>query len=133
SNDVTLELTQAMLDAGKKGGGAVADGGGKKPGPGDGKKPGPGDGGENTKKPEKPETPKPPGRNMRIAGIAVGGAGVLMIGISSVMTLSARGKYKDALADHCGGMTNGCDPEGLTLTHDARSTANIATAVFFVG
>jgi len=128
-NEVTLEITKGMMDASTaKGGGG--DGG--KDGGGDGGDGGDGGGTAGTK-PSKPDKPTPPGRNMRIAGIALGGAGVLAIGISSVMTLSARGKYKDALADHCGGMTNGCDPEGLTATHDARSTANVATVVFFVG
>jgi tetratricopeptide (TPR) repeat protein len=75
----------------------------------------------------------PPGRNQRLAGIAVGGAGILAIGVSSYMTLSARGDYNDALDAHCGGMTNNCDMTGLEITRDARSTANKATIVFFAG
>ena len=74
-----------------------------------------------------------PGRTQRIAGIATGGLGIVMIGISSVMTLSARGSYNDALAMHCGGMTNGCDAQGLIDTADARHSANIATVVFVIG
>ena len=99
-------------------------------------KPDGGDGGD--KEPEKPkkttpEKPSSPGRAQRIGGIALGGAGVLAIGVSSIMTLSARGKYNDALDMYCNGMKNSCDPQGLDITHDARSTANVATVVFFVG
>ena len=74
-----------------------------------------------------------PGRNMKIAGLAVGGAGVVAVGVSSYLALSARSKYKDALALHCGGMTNTCDDVGLQATHDARHEANIASIVFTTG
>ena len=63
----------------------------------------------------------------------LGGAGVLAIGVSSIMTLSARSKYNDAIDAHCGGMKTTCDDDGLTLTHDARSTANTATFIFIAG
>src|SRR6185295_2292007 len=59
--------------------------------------------GEDT---HQPPPPAKPGRTQRIAGIATGGAGVVMIGIASYMTLSAKSKYDDALKAHCGGMTN---------------------------
>jgi len=90
--------------------------------------------GEGEKKPEpKPEKPAVPGRTQRIGGIALGGAGVLAIGVSSIMTLSARSKYNDALDMYCNGMTNQCSTQGLDITHDARSTANTATVIFLVG
>ena len=95
---------------------------------GDGK----GDGNGDDKKPT-PAKASVPGRAQRIGGIALGGAGVLAIGVSSVMTLSARGDYNDALDMYCNGMTNMCEPQGLTITHDARSTANTATVIFLVG
>ncbi len=78
-------------------------------------------------------TTSTPGRGQRIAGIALGGAGVIAIGVSSYMALSARGTYNDALDTYCGGMKNTCDATGLAETHDARSTANKATIVFFAG
>jgi tetratricopeptide (TPR) repeat protein len=74
-----------------------------------------------------------PGHGYRLAAYGVGGAGVAAIAVSSYLTLSARGKYNDALKAHCGGVTNGCDDIGLTQTHDARHQANIATVVFSVG
>jgi tetratricopeptide (TPR) repeat protein len=83
--------------------------------------------------PPKVVEPPDPGRTQRIVGIAVGAAGLVGIGVSSYMALSARGKYNDALAAHCMGMPNMCDDVGLTDTHDARHTANIATIVFSVG
>lgn len=93
---------------------------------------GTGDGTGEEKKPA-PQKAVVPGRTQRIGGIALGGAGVLAIGVSSVMTLSARGKYNDALDMYCGGMTNMCNSQGLAITHDARSTANTATVIFLVG
>ena len=51
----------------------------------------------------------------------------------SVMTLSARGKYNDAIEMHCMGSKTGCDMTGLAETKDARSTANKATVVFIIG
>ena len=74
-----------------------------------------------------------PGKKRRYIGIGVGGAGVVAIGIASIVTLSARSKYKDALADHCMGSTSGCDATGATITGDARHTANIATVVTLLG
>lgn len=74
-----------------------------------------------------------PGRTYRIAGIATAGAGALAVVISGVVGLSARSKYQNSLKNDCMGMTNMCDPAGLTATHDARHEANIATAVFVLG
>ncbi|CAN5859034.1 hypothetical protein BH11MYX3_BH11MYX3_27580 [soil metagenome] len=79
------------------------------------------------------EKPPVPGRTQRIAGVVVGVSGVVAIGIAGGITLSARGSYKDALADHCMGSSSMCDPAGLTTTHDARHTANIATVVTLIG
>jgi tetratricopeptide (TPR) repeat protein len=74
-----------------------------------------------------------PGRNQKLAAYATGAAGVVLVGVSSYMTLSARSSYNDALSQHCGGVTTMCDDTGLTLTHDARHEANVATVVFLVG
>jgi len=125
-SEVTLELPTVVSSGGgdKTGGNTGGTTGGDKTGGNTGG----GDKGGGT-----PPTPTPPGRNMRLGGIALGGAGIVAIGISSYLTLSARSDYKDALAAHCGGMTNNCDTTGLELTHDARSTANKATVVFLIG
>jgi hypothetical protein len=74
-----------------------------------------------------------PGKTRRYLAYGVGGAGVVAIGIASVMTLSARGKYNDALEEHCMGSTSGCNATGFQITRDARSTANVATVITLVG
>lgn len=80
-----------------------------------------------------PSRGAPRGRVQRITGLALGGAGLVAIGVSSYLTLSARGDYNDALDMYCGGMKDNCDATGLSLTHDARSTANKATIVVIAG
>ncbi len=79
------------------------------------------------------DTPPVRGHRQRIAGIVIGASGVVAVGIASGITLSARRTYKDALAAHCMGSSSMCDPAGLTATHDARHTANIATVVAVIG
>lgn len=74
-----------------------------------------------------------PGHTQRLGGLVLGGAGVIAIGVSSLMTLSARGQYNDALAMYCNNAKDMCDPMGLEQTHDARSTANTATVIFIGG
>ncbi len=80
-----------------------------------------------------PETPPAPGRTQRIAGIALVATGGVAIGVASALTLSARGSYKDALEEHCMGSTSMCSAEGLTITADARSRANVATVITIAG
>ena len=90
--------------------------------------------GSGDTKPDDDEQPtSTTGRNQRIAGIAVGAGGVVAITISTIMTVSAKGKYSDALTMYCGGVKDGCDAMGLTLTREARDTANTATVVFLLG
>jgi tetratricopeptide (TPR) repeat protein len=74
-----------------------------------------------------------PGKTRRYIAYGLGGAGVVAIGVASVMTLSARGDYNDALEEHCMGSTSGCNATGVRLTHDARSTANVATVITLIG
>jgi hypothetical protein len=130
-SEVVVELSKPapVVDKGAGDKGAGDKGAGDK-GAGD---KGASDTGGETGGDNEPSTPPTPGRGMRLGGIAMAGAGVIAIGVSSYMTLSARSKYKDALEMHCSGMTNNCDSMGLTITRDARSTANKATVVFFVG
>jgi len=83
---------------------------------------------------EKPVSTGPaPGHTQRLGGLVLGGAGVIAIGVSSLMTLSARGQYNDALEMYCNNAKDMCDPMGLEQTHDARSTANTATIIFVGG
>jgi serine/threonine-protein kinase len=100
-------------------------------------------------KPDRPEGDKPdgdkvappivkpvesdPGSGRRLGGMVLGGAGIVGIGVGGYLALSARSTYNQAITDHCGGSKSMCDPDGLSITHDARSKANIATIVFAVG
>lgn len=91
---------------------------------------------DHTPPPPPPPAPPPatdPGHGYKLAAYGVGGAGIVAIGVSGYLALSARSTYNDALTAHCGGMTNNCDATGLKATHDARHQANIATVVFSVG
>jgi tetratricopeptide (TPR) repeat protein len=117
-SEVTLDIANVASDADK--GNGIATGGTGNPDAGNDKGP-------------TADTPTPPGRNQRLGGIALAGGGVIAIGISSYLTLSAKSNYDDALTMYCGGKSDNCDMTGLEITHDARSTANTATVVFLVG
>jgi hypothetical protein len=78
-------------------------------------------------------TPRGSGRARRFIGLGVAGAGVVAMGIAGLVTLGARGDYRDAIEAHCQGATDMCDDEGLTITHDASHRANIATVVTLGG
>jgi hypothetical protein len=78
------------------------------------------------------DTPERPGRTRRIVALSLGGAGVVGLGVATYLTLSARSSYNDAIDSHCMGSSSTCDDEGLSITHDARTKANIATAVTVV-
>ncbi|HET9991908.1 MAG TPA: hypothetical protein VFQ65_25440 [Kofleriaceae bacterium] len=83
-----------------------------------------------------PATEQPaaaPGHGQRVAGVVIAGVGVVTVGVSTYVALAARSKYNDALAANCMGMTNACNMQGLTDTHDARSQANTATIIGGVG
>jgi hypothetical protein len=74
-----------------------------------------------------------PGHGRRVTGALFMITGGVAMGVSGVLTFSARGKYKDALAADCMGSTSMCDATGLTATHDALHEANLATVVFGAG
>jgi hypothetical protein len=74
-----------------------------------------------------------PGRTRRLLGIALGGSGAVAMGIAGIVTLNAHSDYDHALTTHCMGKTNMCDDTGLTQTHSARHTANVATVVTLFG
>jgi tetratricopeptide (TPR) repeat protein len=82
---------------------------------------------------DEPEVVDNTGHGQRVAGIVIAGVGIAGMAVGSYLALSARSKYNDALSSHCMDMTNACDAQGLTDTHDARSQANTATIIFAVG
>lgn len=89
-----------------------------------------------TREPTRPPVPatddapvRDSGRTRRLIGLGVAGAGVVAMGIAGLVTLGARGDYRDALTAHCQGATDMCDEQGLSITHSAAHRANIATVV----
>jgi hypothetical protein len=95
---------------------------------------GPAKGPDGKPLPEPPPVVTGPSRNWRkLSGIISGSAGIVALGVASALTLTARSSYKDALADHCGGVTNMCDDEGVRITGNAKSRANTATIISVVG
>lgn len=111
---------------------------------GEGKGKGDGDGGKvGAKEPRKSKgkgkgksasaSSPAPGRGRRIAAIALMGAGAVGMGTSGYLAIGARSDYRSALDAHCMGATNMCDDEGLRLTHDARSRANLGTIFAVAG
>ena len=82
---------------------------------------------------ERSVTTVDPGKQRKMIGLAVGGGGLIALGFAGYFTLDAHADYKAALDAHCGGVTNGCDAVGLSITHRARTEANYATVVAIVG
>lgn len=81
--------------------------------------------------PGKPDAGGPSKR--KLYGIIAGGSGVALLGVSGVLTLTARSNYNDALKSECMGETDLCSPRGVKITGNAKSRANIATVVGGVG
>lgn len=79
------------------------------------------------------DAPPAPGRTRRIAGFALMGAAAASLGVAGYLSLDARGDYRAALDAHCMGAKDMCSDEGLRITGDARSRANLATVFALVG
>lgn len=75
----------------------------------------------------------PPGRGRRIAAFALMGVGVASLGVAGYLTFDARDDYRSALTAHCMGARDLCSDEGLRITRDARSRANLATVFALAG
>jgi hypothetical protein len=65
-----------------------------------------------------------------VAGLVIGGVGLVGVGVGAALGLAAKGKDSDADA-FCD--ETGCTPEGLELVDDAQSLGNVATGVFIPG
>jgi hypothetical protein len=79
--------------------------------------------------PKKAEPP-PSASWQKPTALVVGGVGIVALGVSTVVILSARSAMKDS-EPHC--VSNACDPEGAELRDRAVSRGNISTAFFVVG
>jgi len=83
-------------------------------------------------KPKPSPPPKPPesGRWRRPAGLAIGGVGVVALGIGGYFGLRAFSRWEDR-NDHCGGA--GCDPTGMEAGDDADRAATVANIGIGIG
>lgn len=87
---------------------------------------------------DKPEPPAPkdaapeatPSAWQKPVGIAAIAVGVVSLGVSTALILSARSTMRDS-EPHCAG--NACDAEGKDLRDRAVSRGNISTAFFVIG
>jgi hypothetical protein len=70
------------------------------------------------------------GDTQRVAGVVLGGAGVVGLAVAAVLGFGAKARFNEASAD-CNG--NRCTQEGVNIRADAVSRAGVATVVFGVG
>lgn len=69
----------------------------------------------------------------RKVAIGVAGAGVVAIGVGAFFGVRASSLWDDAKSHCVNGDFDNCDPEGVSLSNDARSSANLATISLSVG
>lgn len=80
-----------------------------------------------------PETPPPPpeprkdGTTMRVLGVVVVGLGVAGAGVGTYFGLRTSSLWSDAQG-HC--RNNECDPTGVELANDAKTSGNVSTIAF---
>jgi hypothetical protein len=70
------------------------------------------------------------GHAWRVGGVLLGAAGVVALGIGSVVALAAKSDY-DSVAGECPSI--GCNQDGYDTRNDARTRGDIATVVIGVG
>ena len=70
------------------------------------------------------------GTEQRIASVAIGGAGVVALGVSTALAIAAKSRF-DQASSYCNG--NRCEQQGLDIRSDAVSRANVATVLFGAG
>lgn len=70
---------------------------------------------------------------LRIAGLAVAGAGVAALGVGGYFALHARSRYADSKDDGACNAANQCNEAGGKLRDDAIEAANAATISALVG
>lgn len=74
-----------------------------------------------------------PGFAMHVGGVVVGAAGLVSVGVGSVLGLIAAGKLSDSNANgHCDAADT-CDTVGLELRGEAKDAALLSTVLFIAG
>jgi serine/threonine-protein kinase len=84
-----------------------------------------------------PGPPQPPldtstGSGQRIAGLVIGGAGVVGLGLSGLFAVLAKGKYNDSLTN-CPSSPNVCNSTGVDQRNTALSDGNVSSVTFAAG
>jgi hypothetical protein len=83
--------------------------------------------------PAAPATAASDGSTQRLAGGVVGGAGVVVVIISSVFGLVSKSTYDHALSSECGNNPNACSAQGAQDGQTAHGQATVSTAGFVAG
>lgn len=73
-----------------------------------------------------------PGATQRWLGLGVAALGVVGVGVGSLLGLSAKSTYDDALDSECDA-ARVCSPEGAAHVDDAKGTATLSTVLFIAG
>jgi serine/threonine-protein kinase len=73
------------------------------------------------------------GDGQRTVGLVVGAAGLVGLGIGSVLGLVSKGTYDHAMSAECGGNPADCTPQGARDGSTAHSQATMATVAFLAG
>ncbi len=80
-----------------------------------------------------PPSPGAAGRTQRLVGLAIGGAGVVGLGVGGVFAILAKSTYDRALSSECGGQAGACSGQGQADGRSAHQQAGIATGAFAIG
>jgi hypothetical protein len=78
-------------------------------------------------------TPAPFWRAQRIAGVVVGGAGLVAVAVSLGVGARAKSIYSDSLGHCLPNDPTKCYAEGVTLRNQAYQVGNLATPIFVAG
>jgi hypothetical protein len=85
---------------------------------------------------EEPVAMAPPasdGSTQRMAGMILGGAGIVGVAVGSVFGLVSKTTYDYALGSECGGNANACSAQGARDGQSAHGQATVATVGFVAG
>ena len=69
----------------------------------------------------------------RTVGLVSLGAGLAAVSVGAIFGLLARGTYRDALENDCGGRRDACTLNGVDRVSTANTQAGVSTVLFVVG
>jgi hypothetical protein len=75
----------------------------------------------------------PPGSTQRLAGLVVGGVGVVGVAVGSVFAFVSKSTYDNALKNECGNNANACSSQGQQDGSTAHNQATVATVGLAAG